>query len=548
MDQRSHNGPWKLTIVHLEGMRLMRPEKVWRPIVTVEVDAHHFHETTLGADGQNINQKEVFAFDNVRHSSKVEFKIWHRSQSKKKKRKVLVATASHCLNEMLKKQQHELAGKSTTLKLDILEVSIPLQCRTADKASTSGNSKGRKQGGAILKMKIRPPPSFFKRRAVPSEGDSCDEENKGKTMKARPHWKDTDDSESASESDGSSIHTDIIIENADAGSTPATSQPSGLRKRTRQKRKIKSYLLDSDEPISESEESCSGSSSSSSYVHFEKRPLISDTSQTCIGDDEDFDYANSLIMRSGSSGEIIRFDEEQHIDEQEGFTRKGKGWLAFMSDLPLPLYTEKIVVPPNLTKPEKVICSFTMYSELASACCDDDFARVFGRLQHEWTFIGGLLVALAAVDTAVFSISPDSIFTVDSYARSAIAASSIASGLGIACDAWFLFRYNWAELQTFIIRARDVFDSYFFFALSARVPALCMFISSLSLMVFLGVVAFEAWPQGVLFVSFFVGIIMTLQFLAYGVHWVGTTVAEGSRKGGRGVVLVVRSLKRRLTG
>jgi len=39
----------------------MRPEKVWRPIVTVEVDNHHFHETTLGADGQNINQKEVFS-------------------------------------------------------------------------------------------------------------------------------------------------------------------------------------------------------------------------------------------------------------------------------------------------------------------------------------------------------------------------------------------------------------------------------------------------------------------------------------------------------
>jgi len=38
----------------------MRPEKFWRPIVTVEVDKHHTHETVLGVDGQNINQKEVF--------------------------------------------------------------------------------------------------------------------------------------------------------------------------------------------------------------------------------------------------------------------------------------------------------------------------------------------------------------------------------------------------------------------------------------------------------------------------------------------------------
>ena len=56
-----------------------------------------------------------------------------------------------------------------------------------------------------------------------------------------------------------------------------------------------------------------------------------------------------------------------------------------------------------------------------------------------------------SVDTAVFSIAPGSLFTVDTYARSAIAASSIASGLGIVCDAWFLLRYNWADLHTFIV-------------------------------------------------------------------------------------------------
>jgi hypothetical protein len=56
-----------------------------------------------------------------------------------------------------------------------------------------------------------------------------------------------------------------------------------------------------------------------------------------------------------------------------------------------------------------------------------------------------------SVNTAVFSIAPGSLFTIDTYARSAIAASSIASGLGIVCDAWFLLRYNWADLQTFIV-------------------------------------------------------------------------------------------------
>jgi hypothetical protein len=49
-----------LTVIRLEGMRLMRPERSWRPIVTVEIDEHNTHETTLGVDGQNINQKQTF--------------------------------------------------------------------------------------------------------------------------------------------------------------------------------------------------------------------------------------------------------------------------------------------------------------------------------------------------------------------------------------------------------------------------------------------------------------------------------------------------------
>ena len=47
------------TVVRTQGMRLMRPEKSWRPIVTVEVDKHQAHETVLGTDGQNPNLKET---------------------------------------------------------------------------------------------------------------------------------------------------------------------------------------------------------------------------------------------------------------------------------------------------------------------------------------------------------------------------------------------------------------------------------------------------------------------------------------------------------
>ena len=38
-------------------------------------------------------------------SSKVAINVWHRSQSKKKKRRVLVANASCCIGELMKKQE-----------------------------------------------------------------------------------------------------------------------------------------------------------------------------------------------------------------------------------------------------------------------------------------------------------------------------------------------------------------------------------------------------------------------------------------------------------
>jgi len=52
----------------------------------------------------------------------------------------------------------------------------------------------------------------------------------------------------------------------------------------------------------------------------------------------------------------------------------------------------------------------------------------------------------------MFAITSESIFKVDSYACTAIAISSAACGLGIACDVWFLLRYSWVDLRTFIVR------------------------------------------------------------------------------------------------
>lgn len=49
------------SVVRAHGMKLMRPEKAWRPVVRMEIDAHYTYETVLGIDGQNVNMKETFS-------------------------------------------------------------------------------------------------------------------------------------------------------------------------------------------------------------------------------------------------------------------------------------------------------------------------------------------------------------------------------------------------------------------------------------------------------------------------------------------------------
>lgn len=205
----------------------MRPDKAWRPIVSVEVEggrsegkasAGGVYETMLGVDGQCVNQREsmilcvppIFLlscrchkgsfFDvdlaytysrshdryDVEPSTKVAINVWHRSQSKKKKRRVLVASASCCLSELAKKQEGT-DGSEYHVSLPsifriscippcsasanshptgfIIELEVRLMCRSADKVNSA--ARGRPQRGAVLRLKLRPPASFVSTLSAP---------------------------------------------------------------------------------------------------------------------------------------------------------------------------------------------------------------------------------------------------------------------------------------------------------------------------------------------------------------------------------------------
>ena len=63
-----------------------------------------------------------------------------------------------------------------------------------------------------------------------------------------------------------------------------------------------------------------------------------------------------------------------------------------------------------------------------------------------------MLTTTASINAAIFAITVDSIFKIPTHAYTAVATGSAACGLGIACDVWFMLRYNWVDLETFRVR------------------------------------------------------------------------------------------------
>ncbi|KAF8444996.1 hypothetical protein L210DRAFT_3531682 [Boletus edulis BED1] len=201
----------------------------------------------------------------------------------------------------------------------------------------------------------------------------------------------------------------------------------------------------------------------------------------------------------------------------------------------LPTYTETIAVDSPISSVDSIVDSFSPYRALREAQVDSDYERVLTELGAEWRFVGGSLVALAGLEAGVFGFSSAAPFQITNLAKRAIAVGSIASGIGLAIDAWFLLVYCNATPAKFQKMALDVYGKYLFFCVSARIPALCMFTSACALMTFMLSVAWTAWPSAVLFMSFIAGVLISLQFIVYGLHCIVVFIAEVARSIRRGI-------------
>jgi hypothetical protein len=63
-----------------------------------------------------------------------------------------------------------------------------------------------------------------------------------------------------------------------------------------------------------------------------------------------------------------------------------------------------------------------------------------------------------------------------------------------------------------------------------------MLISALSLLAFLGRVAYNSWPEAVVVICGIFGVIMALQFLVFGAHWCIRRGIDGVKFAGRGIM------------
>ncbi|KAK0229378.1 hypothetical protein EDD85DRAFT_852932 [Armillaria nabsnona] len=196
---------------------------------------------------------------------------------------------------------------------------------------------------------------------------------------------------------------------------------------------------------------------------------------------------------------------------------------------PLPQHYDIDQPLPEFNFAERLISSCTIYRELKCAKLENDFENAFSKQQEEWTYVAALLLALIAVSTAVFAVTPDSEFKVTSYARLPIAVSAITSGLGLVCDFWFISRYRFSSTSTLTQRSLDLFGTHFFFAFSARIPMLCLVVSSIWLLAFLGIMAYVVSSDVVLVVGIFVGAGMTAQIWVFVLYWCARKVGHGLR-------------------
>lgn len=454
----SDSDSWSFTIIRSQGLGPLRPEKAWRPIVTVAID-HQHHEIVLGCDGQNPNQKRLFYLRHAHPESLVNIDVWHKSQSKKKARKRnQVASVRLSLGEVLKKQGSE----PTT--------DIRLNCQLSAKRAQNGRRQ--QQHGACLHVRLRPPASYL-------------------SLSQSSTLLDTDDDvlSNTSSSDGSDTLSSPSTPTGTDFDQPEVSGPIELVKPKR--RRVRGYSVDPDNEDMDDEYSIEGDFDDFS---FEDDPLL----QNAV----DLNCADGIIeippISIGSwmvASLLPRYVDQVSVASTLSVAESTVSRFSIYQELRDASIDEDF---------EKVKTAMMTEWTYVGACL---------------IALAGLDATIFSATSGGTS-GPESTsgFRITELTQQLIALSSCFTGLGLVIDAWFMFRYGIASAAKFQRNALDVYDTYLSFSVTSRIPIIFTFLSACSLMGFLVIVSASVWPTAAIVLCGVAGVACTLQYLIYGLH------------------------------
>ncbi|KAG1738035.1 hypothetical protein EDB19DRAFT_1895734 [Suillus lakei] len=428
----------RVMVIRAQGYQPLRPEKSWRPVVSVVVDEYQRYEVNLGCDRQNPNLRECFMMRGTDDRPRVDINVYHQAPSKKKhKKRCLVATTSLSLQALPK-----LKSTANSFKIPLNSVVRP---------SMRGLARGRTVSVSLLaKLEV---PEAQARFHVSHDSLTLEDQYDDNMM----------------------CKSGLTI----------SPEFSGIRLH-------RGYTSDTDDdcPLDE---------------HVK---LINDS------------YDSSAFTYNADSSAVVN--------------------VVLLAPSLLPKYTEQISMDNSLSFIDALVNSFSSYSELREACSDSEYERVLEKLTSEWYFVDHfflqLLIRFRRFNAGVFGFSSSSLFSVNTFTQSAIALGSVASGIGLATDGWFLLVYSGANAKKSQKLARDVYGKYLFFCISSCLPAVCMFVSAYALMTFLLSVAWSAWPTAVLVMCFTAGVPISLRFIIYGLHCAVVCMTEIIRRVRRGLM------------
>ncbi|KZV63271.1 hypothetical protein PENSPDRAFT_758104 [Peniophora sp. CONT] len=474
---------WQVLVIRATQWQHLRPEKAWRPIISLALDSPSLsstaaHDLLLGADGQNPNLRLPALLPPDTHSRStlvlgVHYQPSGKSTGKGRKRRRLLGATKLPLCDVLAKQ----AG------------AIDRCCEVKVAPGVGAGGKKKNTGNGGVKMM-----SVFLRVRAPTESAGEGSETLVESRNESPFADSTDSN--ATDSDA---HSEV-----DETPCAPTPLPSGLRRR---RRKVKGYFSE--------DESCSVSCSSDSEGPSPRTPTSTRS-------------RSRTRSRSASRVKFDVFVEDEHMEIYPD--QIAPSLLPRVNTLQSTASADsRLSVASVSSRLSGAYDAVTYYRELRDAEHDSHLELVLGRLVREWQYVGATLLAVAALDTTVFGFSSGTLFGMDGFALRALTVSAIASALGLALDAGLLFFYLGADAQKFQALAQSMYPSYFYFALTSRLPLLSALISLLALAAFLLAVAFMAWPSAVLAACGVAGVLVGLQYVVKAGELFGRAVGAGVR-------------------